>query len=297
VKTDRTVRCTFAYNGKDGADGEPQQFVVPAGVHSVTIDAYGAQGGSLGAPPNNLGGLGGHASGTFTVAAGTVLRIRVGGSPTSTAGGYNGGADGAGVGDDRPAGAGGGASDVRIGGTALADRVLVAGGGGGEGLFDFMLSADQVRVLLPGGAGSGATGGDGDCVLPRTFGQTLPGCGGGGTPSAGGTAGPSSCDDLTQVALVDADAGAIGAGGAGGAVTCSASGTSGDLTFELRGAGGGGGWFGGGGAGADGNALESGVAVTAGGGGSGYVSPSATSPVNEAGVQSANGTVFVSYTP
>src|SRR5215831_18420489 len=123
VNTGTPVRCTFAYNGKDGSDGEPQQFVVPAGVHSVTLDAFGAQGGGG-------GGLGGHARGTFTVADGTVLHIRVGGMPTDGAtGGFNGGGNGT------PGG--GGASDVRIGGDTLANRVVVAGGGGATGLFRF----------------------------------------------------------------------------------------------------------------------------------------------------------------
>jgi hypothetical protein len=58
VKHDTTVQCTFAYNGKDGSDGSPQRFVVPPGAHSLTIDAYGAQGGG------DDGGLGGHAGGS-----------------------------------------------------------------------------------------------------------------------------------------------------------------------------------------------------------------------------------------
>ena len=46
-------------------------------------------------------------------------------------GGFNGGGDGA-PSARNLGGGGGGASDIRIGGTTLADRVLVAGGGGGE---------------------------------------------------------------------------------------------------------------------------------------------------------------------
>lgn len=38
-------------------------------------------------------------------------------------------------------GSGGGASDVRIGGTALSNRVLVAGGGGGGGTGDILYPA------------------------------------------------------------------------------------------------------------------------------------------------------------
>jgi hypothetical protein len=39
------VMCTFSYNGTLGSDGTPQDFVVPPGVTSVTIEAWGAQGG------------------------------------------------------------------------------------------------------------------------------------------------------------------------------------------------------------------------------------------------------------
>jgi hypothetical protein len=281
VRSNGVVRCTFAYNGKDGSDGSPQQFVVPSGVDSVAVDAFGAQGG-------NGGGLGGNAGGTFSAAPGTVLHIRVGGSPTSTAGGYNGG----GAGDP----AGGGASDVRIGGTSLADRVVVAGGGGGEGRLEVALGPPTpFQLSFAGGLGGGASGGDGDCALPPPVFTMEPGCGTGGTPATGGNAGPSSCHNMTQSALVDAKAGASGAGGAGADITCSVSSTNGDITFVVQGAGGGGGWFGGGGAGALGSEIPAGFMVGAAGGGSGYVSPSATAPVNEPGVQTANGTVFVSY--
>ncbi len=64
-------------------------------------------------------------------------------------GGFNGGGDG-GVGCTEPGG--GGASDVRIGGTTLTDRKLVAGGGGG--------GAGNL-VCNTAGAGGGLTGGSG----------------------------------------------------------------------------------------------------------------------------------------
>ena len=75
---------------------------------------------------------------------GTKLVINVGSQPTSAEGGYNGGGKGCGNGFG-----GGGASDIRIGGTGLEARVLVAGGGGGHGYGGY------------GGAGGGLTGGDG----------------------------------------------------------------------------------------------------------------------------------------
>ena len=63
---------------------------------------------------------------------GQVLNLFVGGQApdvgnvTPAPGGFNGGGDGGQYGA-----VGGGATDVRVGGTALADRVAVAGGGGG----------------------------------------------------------------------------------------------------------------------------------------------------------------------
>ena len=52
--------------------GSIQTYTVPAGVTSVTIEAYGAQGG-------NGGGLGAEISGTFNVIPNQVLNILVGG--------------------------------------------------------------------------------------------------------------------------------------------------------------------------------------------------------------------------
>src|SRR5207237_874549 len=58
-------------------------YTVPSGVTSVTVDAFGAQGGS-GAPPTfgnstGPGGKGGEATATLSVSAGDVLEIHVGG--------------------------------------------------------------------------------------------------------------------------------------------------------------------------------------------------------------------------
>ena len=99
---------TFSYTGTVA------QYTVPAGVHYVVVDTWGAQGG----------GLGGHAGGTIAVTPGEVLPVRVGGSN-----GFNGGGAGGTFG-----GNGGGASDVRQGGGSLADRVVIGGGGGGGGV-------------------------------------------------------------------------------------------------------------------------------------------------------------------
>ncbi|MBM4355008.1 MAG: hypothetical protein FJ109_14685, partial [Deltaproteobacteria bacterium] len=109
--------------------GGQQNWTVPQCVTSVTLEAWGGQGGgSVGAcmPDQEDGGKGGYAKGTLSVGPGQLLYVFVGGKGTKGgSGGYNGGGTGG-----TYAGGGGGGSDVRKGGTGLNDRVLVAGGGG-----------------------------------------------------------------------------------------------------------------------------------------------------------------------
>lgn len=149
------VTVTYPYSGA------PETFVVPAGVTSVTIEAWGAQGGMSDPVTDNLGG---YATGELAVSPGDVLNIYVGGQPSGEPGGFNGG----GAGDSLGAG-GGGASDVRTAGNTLNDRVIVAGGGGGGGIWS------GANVI--GGVGGGLTGGDG-LRAPNNAG------GGGGTQSS-----------------------------------------------------------------------------------------------------------------
>jgi hypothetical protein len=117
--------------------GNMQTFTVPAGVTSLEITAKGASGGNafgtLSGSVFPYRGFGGTVTTTLSVTPGQVLTIFVGGTPLSYYdGGYNGGgnAPAATVGNIYRGG-GGGASDIRIGGTTLANRVVVAGGGGG----------------------------------------------------------------------------------------------------------------------------------------------------------------------
>ncbi|RYG12985.1 MAG: hypothetical protein EON92_06830, partial [Burkholderiales bacterium] len=118
-----------------GFTGGEQTTTVPAGVSSVTVYLSGAQGGSgrsgagtIGGSPNSpggTGGLGGRVRGTLAVTPGALLSIWVGGqgSQAVNAGGIGQGVDGI----------GGGATDLRVGGNALGNRVGIAGGGGGGG--------------------------------------------------------------------------------------------------------------------------------------------------------------------
>lgn len=189
--------------------GAEQVYVVPPNVTTITIEAYGAQGGTAD------GGEGGYAYGELDVTPGQSLYIYVGGQGSTTDqgsglsyGGWNGGGNG---GSGTSGSSGGGASDVRVGGNALADRVIVAGGGGG---MDYTGSSNT-----PGGDGGGTVGMDaqGDPTLST-----------GGTQSAGGVGG--SANGYT------ANDGALGVGGA----TVYYSSTS-----YQYGGGGGGGYYGG----------------------------------------------------
>jgi hypothetical protein len=164
------VGQTFSYNGTTGADGSAQSFTVPAGICTVTVDVYGAQGGS-GSATIGPGGLGGRATATIAVTPDEVLEVRVGGQGltggTAGSGGFNGGNGGA---LSNVGGGGGGASDVRQGGDDTADRVVVAGGGGGGvstaegsslsgGTFDVTLTtAGNHTVTATDTANSGITG-------------------------------------------------------------------------------------------------------------------------------------------
>ena len=147
--------------------GSLQTFTVPNCVSQVTITCKGASGanGALsgtGSPGGN-GGAGGLAAGIYPVTSGNVLNVYVGGSGSAEIGGFNGGGNG-GVGN--LAGGAGGASDVRVGGITLSNRVIVPGGGGGGGGF------------IGGGGGGGGSAGTTGCAGNDK---------GGGGGGAGGT--------------------------------------------------------------------------------------------------------------
>ena len=272
------VTKTFTFTGAEEA------WTVPTGVTSITMTVLGAQGGDGSVVPAAgtaaSGGLGGRTIATIAVTPGEVLRIYVGGqgtgSPVGSAapGGFNGGGA-AGTNTDgltRP-GSGGGASDVRQGGSALANRVVVAGGGGGAGGLDSYGN---------GGAG-GQIGGPG--IPPGVSGAAQSGTGGassaGGAPGTGATFGGVACTANGGTGGF----GALGVGGVGGAPGGPTAGQSG-------GGGGGGGRFGGGGGG---GACDQNLIAASGGGGSGYADPGATSVSFATGVRSGNGRITFTY--
>ncbi|MEI6021656.1 MAG: glycine-rich protein, partial [Bacteroidota bacterium] len=126
---------TFNYTGA------AQTFTVPSCVTTLTVDLRGGEGANAMDKliTNASGGLGARTRAILTVTPGQVLTLYVGGAGnTNGSGGYNGGGSGglstAGGGcNGGYAGGGGGASDIRLGGVALTDRIVVAAGGGGAG--------------------------------------------------------------------------------------------------------------------------------------------------------------------
>jgi len=238
-----TLSQTFSYTGG------VQTFTVPTGITSLTIDAYGAQGGNNGC----IGGLGGRAQGALAVTPGQVINIYVGGQD-----GYNGGGA-PGTGGAYPGVYGGGASDIRVGGTALTNRVIVAGGGGGGGT-----PGASWSTVFSAGAGGGTSGGNASvcCWAVAT----------GGTQVAGGVTG-ISCGNCGNTSTN----GSLGQGGRGDD-PCSTYGT---------GSGGGGGYYGGAGGESCGNGEP-------GAGGSSYtggVSGGSTT----AGAQTGNGQITLTW--
>ena len=206
--------------------GAAQQWVVPTNVTSIDIRAWGAQGQSNAG--GVLGGLGGYIAGSFSVTAGDVLNIFVGGGGViSTAGGWNGGGDAGLVGATAAlGGGGGGATDIRLNGVELFDRIVVAAGGGGAG---GNRVAWQGRGT-GGGGGAGYYGGGGGAAWPQLSSTLATG----GTQTAGGTGGTSS---FVNAPNNNGSAGSLGLGGNGGSEV--ESNQAGSGTAETGGNGGG----------------------------------------------------------
>ncbi|MBL0054780.1 MAG: hypothetical protein IPP31_01055 [Chitinophagaceae bacterium] len=282
------VTQTFNYTGG------MQTFTVPAGITSVTIDAYGAQGGSgatgnsnIGPTAGGNGGLGTRATGMLAVTPGQVLNIFVGGAGATPTGGFNGGGNGG----NQNAGGGGGASDVRFPGVTAADRLIVAAGGGGGGRGGCEGSNG------PAGAGGNGGNGDGNGVNGANS-PTSGGVAGGGFGAIGsnfGGAGIGCAGFLGNAGTAGNVSGIGGNGGAGQSCCCFSFGSI------PGGGGGGGGFVGGGGAGGGsaGTAGCSGNDKGAGGGGAGGTSftGGVSGGVATTGVQSGDGMVTITYAP
>jgi uncharacterized protein (TIGR02145 family) len=119
-----SARASFTYT----YSGSNYQILLNAGVYYIAC--YGAKGANSTA----AGGMGGVAEGMYETSDQVTAYVYVGGTGYT----FNGAGAGGSVrpnntGSAVAGGAGGGASDVRIGNTRLTSRIIVAGGGGGGG--------------------------------------------------------------------------------------------------------------------------------------------------------------------
>ena len=241
--------------------GGPQLFDIPPCASQVTVQMAGGAGGAAG--PNFNQGLGAMISGVLTVAPGTTIQINVGGQGTCgpLSGGFNGGGTGQNGNLTFDGCGGGGASDIRIGGYTLGDRIAVAAGGGGEG-------GGNASYNPSGGNGGCLTGGQSAMFSwgDHGFGATQAAGGAGGAAWGSGSAGAP---------------GSLGQGGQGAVDPCFNTGPGG---------GGGGGYYGGGGGGSD---CWGGGGSLGGGGGGGGSSLVPLGGSCNAGVQQGDGYVMV----
>ena len=125
------------------------------------FEVWGAQGGNT---TDNNGGRGGYSQGLISFCKTTVLHIFIGAkgaTPYSddfsaeTDRSFNGGGKGYYQSDERGVrygSSGGGATDIRINGNELKNRIIIAGGGGGAGC--------GYNIHFSGGFGGGIKGGD-----------------------------------------------------------------------------------------------------------------------------------------
>lgn len=229
-----------------------QTFTVPLGVSKIHVDCVASKGQDSSASYISKGGKGGRVQCDLAVNGGETLYIMVGAIPTSgSTPSYN-------------------ASDIRIGGNTLNDRVIVAGGGGGATVGTVYAYVGQAN----GGDGGGTTGGTGGMQnMPNGRAAT------GGTQTAGGTGGYGSFFAVSQ-----GGDGSFGLGGNGnsysGLACC-----------------GGAGYYGGGGGCSLAFASEDGGfgAACGGAGGSSYTNASCSNVVHTQGYQDGAGYVTISF--
>lgn len=264
--TDVVVTCscptgsaTFDYTG---AVETFDTASLPVCATAVTIDAYGAEGGTStgeGGGQAFPGGHGARVKSTFTFAAGDKFDLTVGKR-----------------GDDSNCGTGGGGGSFAV----RAGTVVVAAGGGGGGF------SCTVLGNATGGHGLATTnGGDGICTTMPPFGPRDPQTGGAGGNGGSSFYGSGGGGVLTAgVSTVDANAGGAMSPGAGGTPGGGFGSGGGYFPYCCGGSGGGGGYSGGSGGKLDG---------CAGGGGGSYTSGAA--PTLTAGARSGNGQVIVSW--
>ena len=228
-----------------------QTFTVPLGVSKIHVDCVASKGFT----PNSSsqGGNGGRVQCDLPVNGGETLYITVGAIPSDNSVTYN-------------------ASDIRMGGTELSNRIIVAGGGG-SGAY----TTNPFTRYASGGAGGGLTGGTGE---PQSVG------GQGGTQSAGGLGayGADAYDPNRS------PSGTLGYGGA--------TGTGGNVDAGGNSGAGGAGYYGGGGSRRSavffGSSQRNSWARGAGGGSS-YTNSNCSNVVHTQGYRDGAGYVTISF--
>ena len=219
----RTCTYTFRYTGNI------ETFVVPPSTAPVQITAVGAPG----AGKAGFKSRGATVAGSFPNLGGVPIFVVVGGDGSYD--GFNGGG----------LGGGGGASDVRVGGPDLDDRIIVAGGGGGWGeQLTFDDDGAPLLVRIKGGdAGQPGLGSGGQ---PGT---ATGGGAGGGTEYAPGQPGSYGRGGSGATGFGGGGGGYYGGGGGGGCTGTDAEGVALCLHSQPGSGGGGssllppGGWF------------------------------------------------------
>lgn len=256
--------------------GSIVSWTVPPCVSSITVKAWGAQGGNSTWATLRTGGLGAYVQGTFAVTPGQTLRILVGQQGESAA-----------------VGGGGGGSFVVDSASGLP--LAVAGGGGGASSDQNGLAASTSNNGTMDGLSiiAGGTGGNGGnaCVLP----SQNNGGGGGGLNGNGQDANAAGSTNGGYGGKSFANGGAGGAPGRqDGACTQDAYGGfggGGSTSCNTVGGGGGGGYSGGAGGP---HISQCGASIRAGGGGGGSFN-GGTSAINLTNVQAGNGQVRISW--
>ena len=220
---DLPISYNFTYKNKE------EVFTVPFSGEYI-LEVWGAQGGSY----STIGGYGAYSTGTIYLKRGDKLYINVGGTSTSTSGGYNGGGV---AGSNYNARGGGGATSIATKSGLLStlsgnvDKVLIVAGGGG--------GSDKYNGGSNGGAAGGISGMPGGYYRYNGSASFTVATGGTQTEGGHGASGAGSGTD-----------GTFGLGGS---------------QYNNHGGGGGGGYYGGGG-GSYNDAI-----VGSGAGGSSYI--------------------------
>ena len=239
-----------------------QTLYVPMGFHKLHIDCVASKGRTVTSGSYSAtGGLGGRVQCDLSVNGGETLYIMVGDVPDTETPIYN-------------------ASDIRIGGNTLNDRVIVAGGGGG-GSFSSYYGVGYCR----GGNGGNDNNGNGENGLIGGSSETLGNkAARGGTQSAGGAGAHEAV-----YATLSAGSGQLGLGGTTTRGGNAVAGTAGA---------GGAGYYGGGGGlimGIRFGDSHYGSWAYSGAGGSSYTNASCTNVVHTQGYNDGAGYITISF--